>query len=93
VRRNLTKPAAVEPNDRRAYTSGHGRGTRVSKQGEEFEKLAEGENLPIWQEFLLFLSENKKWWLLPILIVLGLVGVLVVLGGGSGLAPFIYPIF
>ena len=84
---------SVEPSGRRAYTSRHGKGTRVSKPGEEFEKLAEGDDLPIWKEFLLFLSENKKWWLLPILIVLALVGALVVLGGGSGLAPFIYPIF
>ena len=43
-------------------------------------------------EFTDFLKENKKWWLLPIIVsVLGL-GVLVMLGG-SAAAPFIYTLF
>jgi len=36
-----------------------------------------------------FLRHNKKWWLLPILIVLLLFGVLIFLSG-TGAAPFIY---
>lgn len=40
-----------------------------------------------------FLSERKKWWLLPIVIVLVLLGALLVLGQGSALAPFIYTVF
>jgi hypothetical protein len=43
-------------------------------------------------EFLSFVLHNKKWWLTPIIIVLVLVAVLVVLGG-SGVAPFIYSLF
>ena len=44
------------------------------------------------REFADFLKENKKWWLLPIIVsVLGL-GVLVMLGG-SAAAPFIYTLF
>jgi hypothetical protein len=44
-------------------------------------------------EILRFLVHEKKWWLIPlILILLGLVG-LVVLTEGSALAPFIYPLF
>jgi hypothetical protein len=39
-----------------------------------------------------FLAQNKKWWLLPILIVLLLFGLLVLLSG-TGLAPFIYTLF
>lgn len=39
-----------------------------------------------------FLAENKKWWLIPILLTLALVGVLVVLGGTAA-APFIYTLF
>ena len=39
-----------------------------------------------------FLRENKKWWLLPIVITMLLLGLLVVLGG-SGAAPFIYTLF
>jgi len=44
------------------------------------------------REFWDFLKHNKKWWLLPILISLVILAVLAVLGG-TGLAPFIYPVF
>ncbi len=40
-----------------------------------------------------FLNERKKWWLFPIIFVLVLIGVLIVIGGGSALAPFIYTLF
>ncbi|MBX2815707.1 MAG: hypothetical protein KTR24_06910 [Saprospiraceae bacterium] len=40
-----------------------------------------------------FLSERKKFWLVPIIIVLLLVGALLVLGGGSAISPFIYTLF
>jgi hypothetical protein len=43
-------------------------------------------------EFGAYLNENKKWWLIPILVVFLLLGVLVVLGGTSA-APFIYTLF
>jgi hypothetical protein len=43
-------------------------------------------------EFWLFLCENKKFWLLPILILLLLLGLLIILGGSS-VAPFIYTLF
>lgn len=39
------------------------------------------------------LKARKKWWLLPILIVLFLVGALIVLGQISPLAPLIYTLF
>jgi Family of unknown function (DUF5989) len=39
-----------------------------------------------------FLAHNKKWWLLPILILLLVFGLLVLLSG-TGLAPFIYTLF
>ena len=44
-------------------------------------------------EFWDFLKERKKFWLLPILIVLGLLGGLLVLSQGSAVAPFVYTIF
>ena len=44
-------------------------------------------------EFWLFLRQNKKLWLLPIVIVLLLLGVLLVFAQTSALAPFIYTIF
>ncbi len=45
------------------------------------------------KEFWLFLKVRKKWWLAPILIVLGLMGMLIVATQGSVLAPFIYTLF
>ena len=40
-----------------------------------------------------FLKVRKKFWLLPILIMMALFGGLVVLSHGSAVAPFIYTIF
>ena len=40
-----------------------------------------------------FLRDRKKFWLLTILIVLGLFGALIVLSQGSAVAPFIYTLF
>ena len=45
------------------------------------------------KEFFEFLKERKKYWLLPIIIVLGLFGFLIVLSQGTVIAPFIYTIF
>ncbi len=44
-------------------------------------------------ELWLFLRVRKKWWLLPIILVLLLMGALLVFAQGSALAPFIYTIF
>ena len=49
--------------------------------------------LSFLKEFLDFLRERKKYWLLPIIIVLALFGILIVLSQGSAVAPFIYTIF
>jgi hypothetical protein len=43
-------------------------------------------------EFLLFLKENKKFWLIPLLTSLLLLGLLAGLGGTAA-APFIYSLF
>jgi len=45
------------------------------------------------KEFSEFLKVRKKYWLLPMIIVLVLFGSLLILGQGSALAPFIYAIF
>jgi len=37
-----------------------------------------------------FMKENKKWWLLPIIITLILLGILIIFGQSSSLSPFIY---
>tara|TARA_B100001142_G_C13756443_1_gene431453 strand:+ start:71 stop:223 length:153 start_codon:yes stop_codon:yes gene_type:complete len=45
------------------------------------------------KEFWSFLRIRKKYWLLPIIIVLVLFGGIIVLSQGSAVAPFIYAIF
>jgi|TARA_Y100001970_G_scaffold246028_1_gene313559 hypothetical protein len=45
------------------------------------------------KEFWEFLKVRKKYWLLPIIIVLVIFGGLIVLSQGSAIAPFIYTIF
>ena len=44
-------------------------------------------------ELWAFMRERKKFWLLPIVLVLVLVGTLIVLTQGSAVAPFIYTLF
>ena len=45
------------------------------------------------KEFSEFLIIRKKYWLLPIIIVLVLFGGLIILSQGTAVAPFIYTIF
>ena len=40
-----------------------------------------------------FLSQRKKFWLLPLILVLLVFGVLIILTAGSAIAPFIYTLF
>lgn len=40
-----------------------------------------------------YLRERKKFWLAPVLLTLLILGVLIVLGGSSAVAPFIYSLF
>ncbi len=40
-----------------------------------------------------FMRERKKWWLLPVIFVMVVMGALLVFAQGSALAPFIYTIF
>jgi hypothetical protein len=40
-----------------------------------------------------FLGNRKKFWLLPLIVILMTFGALVVLAGGSAIAPFIYTLF
>lgn len=44
-------------------------------------------------ELWAFMRERRKWWLLPIIVVMFLLGSLLVFAQGSALAPFIYTIF
>ncbi|GMT42952.1 MAG: hypothetical protein IEMM0002_1363 [bacterium] len=49
--------------------------------------------MDLLKEFLLFLKVRKKFWLLPIFLVMLLLGALIVFGQGSVAAPFIYTMF
>ncbi len=51
------------------------------------------EHVTLFREFWQFLRERKKYWLLPIVLALLLLGVLIVLTANSALAPFLYPLF
>ncbi len=62
------------------------------KDANEFEATAQGNRVSLVREFWDFLKHNKKWWLLPILIVVLLLGLIVLLAGTPA-APFIYPLF
>ena len=58
----------------------------------ELDRLAEAPEPSLAAELIDFLKHNKKWWLLPILLMLGLFGVLMALAA-TGAAPFIYTMF
>jgi hypothetical protein len=58
----------------------------------DFERQAARRSGGIVGDFVDFLRYHRKWWLVPILVVLLLAGVLAVLGG-TALAPFIYTLF
>ncbi len=57
----------------------------------DFASQADEEQVGLVREFIEFLGENKKWWLLPIIIVLLLFGALFLVA--PSVAPFIYTLF
>jgi hypothetical protein len=61
-------------------------------QDAEAWRLADAPTPGLFAEFWQFLREHKKWWLVPILLVLLLMGLLVFLTT-SPAAPFMYPFF
>ncbi len=44
-------------------------------------------------EFWQFLRQEKKFWLLPIVLILGAIGVLLIVAQSSAVAPFVYTLF
>ena len=60
----------------------------------DFEKAAGLKPPGLWRELLDLLRQNKKWWLLPILFFLLLLGALIAIAMvAPGAAPFIYSFF
>jgi len=63
-----------------------------SSEENAFEEANEGEQMGLVSEFVEFLGENKKFWMIPLLISLLALGALIMLGGTTA-APFIYTLF
>jgi hypothetical protein len=60
----------------------------------EFERAAAEQGRGgLFRDLWGFMKQNKKWWLLPLLLTLLLFGLLILLSSGSGLTPFIYTLF
>jgi hypothetical protein len=59
---------------------------------ESFERASSGRQGNLLGEFYDFLRQNKKFWLIPIIVVLLGMGLLIMLGG-TAVAPFIYTLF
>ncbi len=51
------------------------------------------QNQGILSDLWHFMKENKKWWLLPIVIALLLVSALIIFGQSSAVSPFVYALF
>ncbi|MFH1319496.1 MAG: DUF5989 family protein [Bacteroidota bacterium] len=49
--------------------------------------------LEFFQDIWGFLKERKKWWLLPVIIGLLILGAILMIESGSAIAPFIYTLF
>ena len=64
----------------------------TSDSGNEFEKASNEKQANLVTEFIGFLKETRKFWLIPLIIVMLALGSLLVLTN-SALAPFIYSLF
>lgn len=59
---------------------------------ESFRSQAERGGGGVVREFIDLIRHNRKWWLIPIIVVLLVLGLVVILGA-TGAAPFIYTLF
>lgn len=50
-------------------------------------------SIALIRELWAFMKVRKKWWLLPVIVLMLLIGMLIAFAQGSALAPFIYTIF
>jgi hypothetical protein len=49
--------------------------------------------MDLLKDLWMFMRERKKFWLAPIIIIFLILGLIIVFGGGSAVAPFIYTLF
>ena len=64
----------------------------MSNQSDDFEKAASENQRSLVGEFMGFLKQNRKFWLLPLIIVMLLLAGLLILSSTAA-APFIYTLF
>jgi hypothetical protein len=57
-----------------------------------FEKAAESSNQSLGAELLAWLRHNRKWWLIPLIVTVALIGILTLLAS-TGAAPFLYTLW
>jgi hypothetical protein len=51
------------------------------------------EKMDFIKDLIQFLRERKKFWLIPVILILLVLGLIIVFGGASAIAPFIYTLF
>ena len=49
--------------------------------------------IELFRDLWAFLKERKKWWLLPVIVVLLAIGALIIFSAGTAVAPFVYTLF
>ncbi len=49
--------------------------------------------MELFRDLLLYLRARRRWWLIPAVLVLAYLGLLLVFGASSALAPFIYTLY
>lgn len=59
---------------------------------DSFEQASQSNRGGLFADLIAFMAENAKWWLIPIVIVLGLLGLLIVVSA-TGAGPFLYALF
>ena len=62
------------------------------KKQTAFEASGDEKDAGLLREFLAMMKENKKYWLIPLVLILLVFGVLIILGSTAA-APFIYTLF
>jgi len=87
-----SKGGRVRCNELSRRRSAHARLKSGTRTQSAFEAAAPARPPSLARQFLEFLAQNKKWWLLPMLMVFALFGALLMLGGTAA-APFIYTSF
>jgi hypothetical protein len=59
---------------------------------QNFKQMSQGKRSSLAGEFIAFLKHSRKWWLIPVILVLLGLGLLMLLSSTAA-APFIYPLF